>query len=89
MLFQLAGYEDELTQTDNPRAKVAITLRLMRLFRYELSKRVLNKLAEQAGPVLRFATEDEIHQGITQDEIFDIAPLSVALLQPQPTLNPY
>lgn len=89
MFFQLAGYDDELTHTDNPRASVAITLRLMRLFRYEFSERVMNKLAKHEGPILRFVTEDEIHQGKTQDKAFDIAPLSVALLKPKPTLKSY
>lgn len=88
--FQLAGYGDQLVETDNRRAKVTrTTLRIMRFYRYQLSESVLSTLVGQAGPVLRFVTEDEIYRGTTDDREFQIAPLSIAMLQPKQTLEPY
>jgi len=87
----LAGYDTQLAETSRAGQEGSSTLRFLEIFNATLSVETLAKLVEsskQEGSPIRFATEEEIRIGSTDDGI-EIKPVSLSLLTAQKEIKEF
>jgi len=88
---KLAGYDAQTAETSRTGQEGATTLRLLEIFDTKLSEETLAKLvqaAEKENSPIRFATEEEIRSGKTNDNI-EIKKVSLSLLDAKETLKDF